>query len=461
MKKRHEWIVLIVILLALLAPFPAAAQNAGPVYTIQQGDTLYSIAIRFGTTVEDILLVNPQVDPAALAIGQEIIIPGFDSVSGKLVTTSVLAGQTLELIQEAYGTTTEGVIRLNRILNPERLYIGQDLVLTDSSEAVALSTFIFPAGESLLETAASEGINPWIVSDNLGTDRLWVAGGTIGHRTAEQSRLFPDPVQDIHVNPTAVYQGRTLEVQVHTTEGVSVEGSFGEKDLQFVAYEEQSHIALQGVDVLTEPGLETLRVQLYSSKDGSPLYGFQQPVRIRNGGYPRDPVLTVPPETVEPEAVQAEQDAVDTAVSGLTMEKGWDSVLSFPSQYHETFPSLFGSLRNYNDLGYNSYHSGLDLYGNEDTQVTAPADGTVVLVDTLPARGQVIYIDHGWGVFTGYGHLSQVLVSAGEEVTLGQPIAMVGSTGRVTGPHLHWEVLVGGTPVDPLEWVERTFPAEY
>ena len=69
-------------------------------------------------------------------------------------------------------------------------------------------------------------------------------------------------------------------------------------------------------------------------------------------------------------------------------------------------------------------------------------------------------IDHGWGVYTGYLHQSEIMVKVGDHVEAGQVIGLVGGTGRVTGPHLHWEVWVGGVQVDPLEWLEKIFPSE-
>jgi murein DD-endopeptidase MepM/ murein hydrolase activator NlpD len=67
-------------------------------------------------------------------------------------------------------------------------------------------------------------------------------------------------------------------------------------------------------------------------------------------------------------------------------------------------------------------------------------------------------IDHGWGVYTAYMHQSEIYVSVGEHVDKGQLIGLVGNTGRVEGPHLHFEVLVGGVQVNPLEWLNREFP---
>jgi len=394
MRFKYGLVLILIITVSLLNPLQGYAQAGGPVYSVQAGDTLYSIAIRFGTTVEDILLLNPGVDPASLAIGAQLVIPGFEDVSGVLITTSVRAGQTLELLEKTHASSTEGIVKLNRILNPERLYIGQDLVLTENPENTSLKPFIFQSVDSLLAASASKSQNPWLTASQMGINSLWAVGGSIGHAPSEEAAVFPDPVEFIFVTPDAPYQGRTLEVHVEVNADVTADliatGSLGEIDLRFVEYEPAHFIALQGVDVLTNPGLADLRIQLYSAEDNAPLYGFQQPIRIRNGGYPRDPVLRVPPESVDPANTQQEADAVAAAVSGVTPDKGWNGTLLFPTAYYESFPSYFGSLRNYNDMGYNSYHTGLDLFGNTDTPVNAPADGTVVMVDTLPARGLVV-----------------------------------------------------------------------
>jgi murein DD-endopeptidase MepM/ murein hydrolase activator NlpD len=90
--------------------------------------------------------------------------------------------------------------------------------------------------------------------------------------------------------------------------------------------------------------------------------------------------------------------------------------------------------------------------------IYAPADGKVVFADALTVRGNTTYIDHGWGVYTGYLHQSEMYVEVGDQVSRGQVIGQVGATGRVTGPHLHWEIWVGGVPVEPLDWTTEAIP---
>jgi murein DD-endopeptidase MepM/ murein hydrolase activator NlpD len=81
-----------------------------------------------------------------------------------------------------------------------------------------------------------------------------------------------------------------------------------------------------------------------------------------------------------------------------------------------------------------------------------------VFTGFLTVRGNATIIDHGWGVYSAYMHQSEILVKTGDRVTAGQLIGLVGGTGRVEGPHLHWEIFVGGVQVDPLDWLQRSFP---
>jgi len=98
-------------------------------------------------------------------------------------------------------------------------------------------------------------------------------------------------------------------------------------------------------------------------------------------------------------------------------------------------------------------HAGIDIGSPPGTPVRAPAAGTVVVASFQGGYGKEITLDHGNGVRSRYGHLEKLDVKAGQTVEKGQAIGLVGSTGRSTGPHLHYEVLVEGKPVDPREFL--------
>ncbi|MFO0585306.1 MAG: M23 family metallopeptidase [Anaeromyxobacter sp.] len=98
-------------------------------------------------------------------------------------------------------------------------------------------------------------------------------------------------------------------------------------------------------------------------------------------------------------------------------------------------------------------HEGLDIATPHGQPVYSPSDGTVVFAGTEGGYGKVLVIDHGYGVKTRYGHLSEIFVKPGDHVARGGKVAAVGNTGRSTGPHLHYEVRVNGIPENPRKFI--------
>jgi len=105
--------------------------------------------------------------------------------------------------------------------------------------------------------------------------------------------------------------------------------------------------------------------------------------------------------------------------------------------------------------GHLTRHEGVDLAGDEGDTIRAAAGGVVRRAGERGGYGSAVEIDHGNGLSTVYAHASEVLVRDGEQVTPGQPIARVGHTGRATGAHVHFEVRLGGKPVDPARALKR------
>ena len=117
--------------------------------------------------------------------------------------------------------------------------------------------------------------------------------------------------------------------------------------------------------------------------------------------------------------------------------------------------STFGSGRVFNGR-VTSSHGGVDFAGQPGDPVRAANRGVVALVENFFLAGNVVYVNHGGGIVTGYFHLTQALVAVGDTVERGQEIGLVGATGRVTGPHLHWSARYGEHTVDPMGLIELT-----
>ena len=103
--------------------------------------------------------------------------------------------------------------------------------------------------------------------------------------------------------------------------------------------------------------------------------------------------------------------------------------------------------------GKTALHAGLDIAAAPGSPVYAPADGVVVFASYDESYGKLVTVDHGYGVTTRFGHLSQIYVQTGQRVSKWDVIGAVGNTGRSTGPHLHYEVRVNGTAVDPANYI--------
>ncbi len=98
-------------------------------------------------------------------------------------------------------------------------------------------------------------------------------------------------------------------------------------------------------------------------------------------------------------------------------------------------------------------HEGLDIANHPGTPIRATADGVVTFASTKAGYGQTVILDHGYGLQTWYAHTRKILVKQGQKMRRGDNIALLGNTGRSTGPHCHYEVRVNGIPVDPLSYI--------
>jgi murein DD-endopeptidase MepM/ murein hydrolase activator NlpD len=150
------------------------------------------------------------------------------------------------------------------------------------------------------------------------------------------------------------------------------------------------------------------------------------------------------------EARVAQENQRALAVGRRSQEEPPKWTAPFRKPRNSEVSSRFGAGRTFNGQ-VASRHLGVDFRGAAGAPIRAANAGVVVLVDTFFLGGRVVYIDHGGGLTTGYLHLSKALVNVGEKVARGQVIGLVGATGRVTGPHLHWTARYGAITVNPLD----------
>lgn len=180
-------------------------------------------------------------------------------------------------------------------------------------------------------------------------------------------------------------------------------------------------------------------------------------IEVVLGGFVRQDGLTVPPDRaylLEPQIERNEFAQLFSVFENYTPERLWDG-FQFPLNPDLTSP--FGAYRTFNQT-VPARHTGWDLRAPTGTPVMAMAAGRVAFAGLMDIRGNHIVIDHGYGVFSGYSHLSQIHVTRGQSITRGQIIGVSGNTGRSGGAHLHWEVTVNGKWVDSVDFVNMWKP---
>lgn len=460
-------VILISFLLVLaFRPGHAHAQQDAPYYVVQQGDTLSVIARTFGTTVEALARANAISDPSLLYPGMELVVPGYEGFQGELTVAQISFGESLLSLAARFGLSVDQMARLNRVVNPERVYAGQPWVLieTQGSSSLASGTrrSLPHAEETRLLFAAREGVNPWTIGDgDVPALRKWRLPGApfLVPAGDPPAHTFPAPVTHVEMSPEPAVQGKTTLIRITAEEDLFAGGSLGEHELHFFADGEGGLVALQGIHAMAEPGLYDLDLEIGYGQEAAGSYRFRQPVNVTAGDYGFENINGVPPETIDPEITEPEEAFVAELLAPVSPKRHWSGPFVFPSTYYtESFVSTFGTRRSYNWGAFQYYHTGLDFYANTGMPIQASAAGRVVFAGLLKVRGGVTYIDHGWGVYSGYFHQSEIFVEEGQFVEKGEPIGEVGGTGRSTGPHMHWEIWVGGVPVDPIDWVEGGYP---
>jgi len=176
---------------------------------------------------------------------------------------------------------------------------------------------------------------------------------------------------------------------------------------------------------------------------------------VSDGGFQYESI-ELPPSSIDllsdQNAVANERATLAQVYSRFTPERHWSGAWILPAPGPIT--NGFGLMRSINGGPY-SPHTGTDIANEKGTPVAAAASGVVALARPMYLYGNVVIIDHGAGVFSGYNHLDSIAVTEGQAVTIGDLVGFMGDTGFVSGPHLHWEAIIGGVRTDPLLWTQQ------
>ena len=468
-KRPLQFILVLSLLLLNYQPAYAQESGSGPVYIVQPGDSLSSIAVFFSINLSDLMSENGITDPNQLDAGQQLVIPGLNGITGVINTQLVNFGDSYRSLTRRTQVPLDMFKKLNHIVSPSEFYVGVNMIVPVQDESQKLNKRISTTyGESLLEAAVKQNTDIWTIAHYNKLQGSWdVLPGDTLFTPGENDGVFASGLPSIfltaEIRDLPIKQGGTGVIKVKTEPNILLGGVLVDHQLHFFPLEDGTQVALQGVHALLPPGTYPLRLDA-TLPDGSK-QSYEQNILIVSGNYPDDPLLYVDPVTIDPNETEPELNQLISITTPVNPEKLWNGDFKSPaSQYAEAtyFTSRFGNRRTY--IGINTensvqgFHTGLDFGGGTGLPITAPARGKVIFAEPWTVRGNTTIIDHGWGVYSGFWHQSKFYVQAGDMVEQGQVIGEVGGTGRVTGPHLHWELWVNGIQVDPLDWLTLTYP---
>jgi murein DD-endopeptidase MepM/ murein hydrolase activator NlpD len=217
-------------------------------------------------------------------------------------------------------------------------------------------------------------------------------------------------------------------------------------------------LTIVGVDLDSRPGEHAVDVT-FKYDDGRTRV-VREPVAVNAGTYPTTE-LQVEERYVElsPEdQARADREGAETTAiyDTFTPERYWTEPFAIPVRGAKDGRN-FGHRRVFNGQP-RAPHSGADLRATTGTPIYAANRGRIVLAKDLFFSGNAVFIDHGYGLYTTYLHLSKIDVAVGDIVERGQQLGLAGATGRVTGPHLHWGVRLLDARVDPFSLVRLGAP---
>jgi murein DD-endopeptidase MepM/ murein hydrolase activator NlpD len=272
------------------------------------------------------------------------------------------------------------------------------------------------------------------------------------------------PILDLAWSPSRPIQGSIVQLTVRpdtldpTTTVTAVKGSMAGQALHF---ESDGSGVFQAIGGIPISAADSIRLALTLIRRTGSSERITRYLPVDRGQFSStqlrvDPRFVEPPDSALRVRIAAERDSVRRVTRGShATPRMWTEDFALPRDSRMTSP--FGQRREFNGE-LRSLHLGTDLAGQVGAPVAAANRAVVALVGDFYYAGRTVYLDHGRGLLTAYLHLSEVFVSVGDTVERGEIIGKVGSSGRVTGPHLHWTARYGDVLVSPLSLLDVNAP---
>jgi murein DD-endopeptidase MepM/ murein hydrolase activator NlpD len=472
---KRYWLILSLIIALLLGPALAHAQtgDATPtpggdapiplIHTVAEGENLTYIAEQYDVTVAELQALNNLDDEDVLYVGQSLIVPGGE---GEAVATvyEVTVGDSLADVAAKFNTEVNELAAANRLIYPEYgLVVGQTVnVVSRTGSALPQPPRGVPhlaaPDETLPLIAAQYGVRPAALraANGLAYGETVMAGQRLRVPVGDEVyRHLPGAWVEAAIRPLPIVRGQTVSIYVENAQAGAPSGEFAGQPLRFVRQGE-GYAALVGLDAFTEPGTYWLTLAGAGERPWRP---FQQAVPVAAGDYGVQSI-TIPESRsalLDPTVRQEEDAYLATFFTQYEPAQLWEGRFQLPLT-NTVVTAPYGDGRSYNGGPIDIFHTGIDFAGAVGTPVYAAAAGEVIFNEAVDLRGNVVIIDHGLGVMTGYYHLSESFVQVGDRAPAGQFIAAVGNTGLSSGPHLHWDLRIMNVAVNGRQWTEQTFP---
>lgn len=375
----YSVVVLVLSLVAL--PVAATPRPEGTVHVVQPGESLTSIAQRYGTTPQAIARANNLVSLDVIYVGQRLTIPTGSSESEETdAYYTVRGGDTLSGIAAGFGVTLQALVQANRLPSADRIYAGERLVVPGGRTLTSVSTvnpvyYTVQQGDSVSSIAARQGLPAWAI--------------------VQANQL---------TNPSFIYVGQRLVIPARDTTAALFAGNN-------VYYTVQRGDSVSAIAVR------------YAVPAGA---------------------IVQANDLANPDLIYVGQRLLLPGGTGALVGRYVEATAPAPADAPRGSGNFMWPVSGYVTQGYSSRHRGIDIGAPTGTPVHASDAGYVSLAGWRGDYGNYIIVNHGNGFETVYAHLSQILVVAGQVVQRGEVIGLVGSTGRSTGPHLHFELRQGG-----------------
>ncbi len=366
-------------------------------------------------------------------------------------TLVVMPGDTWVALAWRFGVDAEQLLALNgRINRMQEPAIGS--VIRVPAREARPGALVRTLGMGWWQTAVSQGLPLWTIALTNGMRHpfmpalyqpLFLPGGTMPPRD------LPIGFRQLTVSHAPAHPGEAVAIRGERENEAAVQMWLGS---QAMTVGENGRF-LVGL-AATGAFLGTAAPELAIQPAHAPLW--VQPWQFTDKEWTFQQItLTGSAAQIDQESIRQERERLFAIWETKTAVPHWHTPFQLPITNYLEISSYYGARRSYNGGPYATYHEGVDFSAYGGTPVYAPATGQVVVAEFLYVRGGTVIIDHGLGVYSGMYHMSSITVAAGDNITTGQQVGTVGTTGLSTGNHLHWDLLVNGTWVDGLAWLEQ------